>query len=273
MNEPRPAADHTARIALSVCIIAKDAASQIGDCIDSVGFADEVLVVDSGSVDATRAIAEVRGCRVIEQAWLGYGKQKQLAVAAARNDWVLCLDIDERVTPELEASIRKVVANGTIHAFKMPRRNRFLGRWLAHGEGYPDWSLRLFHRQYAGWSNDPVHEAVITTESIGHLQGAETKPLLHAACGSAVRSGCSRRLRKVGVEPPSAVYQVLHPEKGFSRRWPGLCARGGWLLCCVCQVREVDRTGQKDLNLRHLVTKTCLARISHHESALIKCVV
>jgi len=102
---------------------------------------------------------------------LGFGKQKQYAVAAARNDWVLCLDVDERVTPELEASIRNVVANGTIHAYKMPRRNRFLGRWLSHGEGYPDWSLRLFHRQYAGWSNDPVHEAVITTESIGQLQG------------------------------------------------------------------------------------------------------
>jgi glycosyltransferase involved in cell wall biosynthesis len=81
MDEPRPTVAHPARIALSVCIIAKDAASQIGDCIDSVGFADEVLVVDSGSVDATRAIAEVRGCRVIEQAWLGFGKQKQFAVA------------------------------------------------------------------------------------------------------------------------------------------------------------------------------------------------
>jgi glycosyltransferase involved in cell wall biosynthesis len=171
MNESRSAADRTDRIALSVCIIAKDAASQIGDCIDSVGFADEVVVVDSGSVDSTRAIAEVRGCRVIEQAWLGFGRQKQFAVAAARNDWVLCLDIDERVTPELAANIRKVVANGTIHAYKMARRNRFLGRWLTHGEGYPDWSLRLFHRQYAGWSNDPVHEAVITTESVGQLQG------------------------------------------------------------------------------------------------------
>ncbi|MFM7461728.1 MAG: glycosyltransferase family 2 protein [Burkholderiales bacterium] len=171
MIEPRPVAVHADHIALSVCIIAKDAASQIGDCIDSVGFADEVLVVDSGSVDATRAIAEMRGCRVIEKAWLGFGKQKQFAVAAARNDWVLCLDVDERVTSELEASIRQVVANGTIHAFKMARRNRFLGRWLAHGEGYPDWSLRLFHRQYAGWSNDPVHETVITTEAIGHLKG------------------------------------------------------------------------------------------------------
>ena len=169
MTEPRPVAHD--RISLSVCIIAKNAAGQIGDCIDSVGFADEVLVVDSGSTDATRAIAEVRGCRVVEQAWLGFGKQKQFAVAAARNDWVLCLDIDERVTPALETSIRRVIANGTIYAYKMPRRNRFLGRWLTHGEGYPDWSLRLFHRQYAGWSNDPVHEAVITTEPVGQLTG------------------------------------------------------------------------------------------------------
>jgi glycosyltransferase involved in cell wall biosynthesis len=102
MTAPRPVAVHTDHIALSVCIIAKDAANQIGDCIDSVDFADEVLVVDSGSADATRAIAEMRGCRVIEKAWLGFGKQKQFAVAAARNDWVLCLDVDERVTPELE---------------------------------------------------------------------------------------------------------------------------------------------------------------------------
>jgi glycosyltransferase involved in cell wall biosynthesis len=159
------------RIALSVCIIAKDAASQIGECIDSVGFADEVLVVDSGSQDATRDIAVDKGCRVIEHEWLGFGKQKQFAVAAARNDWVLCLDVDERVTPELAASIDAALASNTLHAYRMPRRNRFFGRWLSHGEGYPDWSLRLFHRQFAGWSNDPVHEAVMTTEPVGRLSG------------------------------------------------------------------------------------------------------
>jgi glycosyltransferase involved in cell wall biosynthesis len=173
MTEQSRHVDHPspARIPLSVCIIARNAAGQIGECIDSVGFADEVLVVDSGSEDATRAIAEVKGCKVIEQAWLGFGKQKQFAVAAARNDWVLCLDVDERVAPELQASIRAALASHTLHAYQMPRRNRFLGRWLAHGEGYPDWSLRLFHRQFAGWSNDPVHEAVMTTEAVGRLSG------------------------------------------------------------------------------------------------------
>ena len=160
-----------AKIPLSVVIIAKNAASQIAACIDSVAFAQEVLVVDSGSEDETRAIAEVRGCRVIEKEWLGFGLQKQFAVGEARYDWVLCLDIDERVSPRLEASIRAALQTQQHHAWRMPRRNRFLGRWLAHGEGYPDWSLRLFHRQFANWSNDPVHEAVITTVDVGTLHG------------------------------------------------------------------------------------------------------
>jgi glycosyltransferase involved in cell wall biosynthesis len=172
------------KIPLSVVIIAKDAASQIGECIESVKFADEVLVVDSGSNDATRAIADVAGCRVIEKEWLGFGRQKQFAVSEAKHDWVLCLDIDERISPALEASIRAVISTETPervepstaskishHAYRMPRRNRFLGRWLTHGEGYPDWSLRLFDRNHASWSNDEVHETVITTVEVGELKG------------------------------------------------------------------------------------------------------
>lgn len=159
------------KIPVSVVIIAKNAATQIGDCIDSAGFAAEILVVDSGSEDETRAIAEVRGCLVIEKEWLGFGQQKQFAVTQAKHDWVLCLDVDERVTQALEQSIRDVLANPTTRAYRMARRNRFLGRWLAHGEGYPDWSLRLFHRQHASWSNDPVHETVITTANVGELNG------------------------------------------------------------------------------------------------------
>ena len=99
----------TDKIPLSVVIIAKNAATQIGACIDSVAFADEILVVDSGSEDETRAIADVRGCRVIEKEWLGFGRQKQFAVGEARNDWVLCLDVDERVTPQLAAGIRSAL--------------------------------------------------------------------------------------------------------------------------------------------------------------------
>jgi glycosyltransferase involved in cell wall biosynthesis len=159
------------KLPLTVAIIALDAAAQIGPCLASVGFADEILVVDSGSTDATVEICHRHGARVETRAWLGFGRQKQHAVSIARNDWVLCLDADERVTEELAQSIRKAFARQRYHAYRMARRNRFLGRWLGHGEGYPDWSLRLFHRAYASWSNDEVHEAVLTTAEVGSLAG------------------------------------------------------------------------------------------------------
>lgn len=161
-----------AKLPLTVAIIALNAADQIGPCLASVdGLADEVLVVDSGSSDGTVELARSRGARVETREWLGFGKQKQHAVSLARNDWVLCLDVDERVSERLAASIRAALAGDRYHAWRMARRNRFLGRWLAHGEGYPDWTLRLFHRAHAGWSNDEVHEAVLTTTEVGRLEG------------------------------------------------------------------------------------------------------
>ncbi|MBL0142233.1 MAG: glycosyltransferase family 2 protein [Betaproteobacteria bacterium] len=159
------------KLPLTVAVIALNAEARIGELLASVGFADEVLVVDSGSTDATVSLAEARGARVIRRDWLGFGRQKQFAVSAARNDWVLCLDVDERVTPELEKSIELALAGGRFKAWRMARRNRFLGAWLSHGEGYPDWTLRLFNRSHASWSNDEVHEAVLTTAEVGRLDG------------------------------------------------------------------------------------------------------
>lgn len=159
------------RLPLTVAIIARDAAAQIGPCLASAGFADELLVVDSGSTDGTVEIARRHGARIEEREWLGFGRQKQHAVSIARNDWVLCLDADERVTPSLERSIRAALATGGYRAWRLARRNRFLGRWLAHGEGYPDWTVRLFHRAHASWSNDEVHEVVLTTTEVGRLEG------------------------------------------------------------------------------------------------------
>src|SRR5262249_21654491 len=108
--------------------------------------------------------------------WLGFGAQKNFAVANAANDWVLCLDADERLTPELAASIRAMFENDGAPrngpaAYAMARRNRFLGRWLAHGEGYPDWNVRLFDRRRARWTDDPVHEHVVADGAVGKLGG------------------------------------------------------------------------------------------------------
>lgn len=156
---------------LSVIIITLDAGTVLSECLESVRFADEILVIDAGSRDTTRAIAERHGARFVHQDWLGFGAQKQSGVERAANDWVLCLDADERVSPELAAAIEKTLQQPRFFAYDMPRCNRFMGHWLRHGEGYPDPNLRLFHRGHARWSDDPVHEHVVATTPVARLRG------------------------------------------------------------------------------------------------------
>lgn len=155
----------------SAVIITRNAAAYIEPCLQSVSFADEILIVDSGSSDTTLDIARRYGTRVIQQEWLGYGRQKEFAARQAKNDWILSIDSDERVSEELRESICGALTAPGFHAGRMARRNRFMGRWLRHGEGYPDWSLRLYHRGHARWSDDPVHEKLETDGKIITLMG------------------------------------------------------------------------------------------------------
>jgi glycosyltransferase involved in cell wall biosynthesis len=158
-------------VPLSAVIITRNAAHLLAACLDSLAFVDEVVVVDSGSTDGTAELAASRGARVVQCEWKGYGRQKQFAVEQAKNDWVLCVDSDERISPELQESIRSALAAPQTPVYRMARRNRFLGRWLAHGEGYPDWSPRLFNRMNARWSEDLVHEKVLYAVTPGTLRG------------------------------------------------------------------------------------------------------
>lgn len=159
--------------ALSLVLITRNAAAQLDACLASArALVDDIVVLDSGSEDATRAIAEHHGARVHTQAFKGFGPQKQAAVALAKHDWVLCLDADERLTPELAASIGTALASPRHPAYRFNRRNRFFGRYLKHGEAYPDPCLRLFDRTRAHWSDDAVHEKVeVAHGSVGHLAG------------------------------------------------------------------------------------------------------
>jgi glycosyltransferase involved in cell wall biosynthesis len=159
------------RAALSAVLITRNAAGVLQSCLESLAFVDEIVIVDSASNDGTVEIAQRHGARVVQKEWLGFGRQKQFAVEQARNDWVLCLDADERVSAELAASIQAALAAPVSPVYRMARRNRFLGRWLAHGEGYPDWSPRLFNRMNARWSDDLVHEKVLFAVTPGTLQG------------------------------------------------------------------------------------------------------
>jgi glycosyltransferase involved in cell wall biosynthesis len=158
-------------VPLSVVLITQNAAAQLPDCLASVAFADEVVVVDSGSSDGTADVAARYGARVVAKEWLGFGRQKQFAVEQAAHDWVLCLDADERVSPELAASLVRALEAPVAPVYRMARCNRFLGRWLRHGEGYPDWSPRLFDRKAARWSDDAVHEKVLYAVTPGTLAG------------------------------------------------------------------------------------------------------
>ena len=165
---------------LSAVLITRNAADQLAECLASVAFCDEVVVVDSASEDTTAEIARRHGARVIQSVWRGFGPQKQFAVEQARHDWVLCIDADERVSDRLRAGILDALSAPDAPAYRFPRCNRFMGRYLRHGEGYPDWSLRLFDRRSARWSDDPVHEKVLVDGNAGTLQG----DLLHESAES-----------------------------------------------------------------------------------------
>ena len=165
------------RTGLSACIITFNEADRIEACVRSVAFCDEVIVVDSHSSDGTRERAAALGVRVIERDWPGYRSQKQFAVDAARNDWVLCLDADERVSEELRAEIESWRERGFgDHAgWSVPRITDYFGRFLRHGNAYPDRLVRLFDRRRGGWVGQEIHENTRVAGRVGRLKG----PLEH----------------------------------------------------------------------------------------------
>ena len=158
---------------LTACIITYNEADRIEACVRSVSFCDEVVVVDSHSTDATRQIASSLGARVIERDWPGYRSQKQFAIDNAGNDWVLCLDADERVTGELRDEIEALRGRGfPEHAgWSVPRITDYFGRFLHHGNTYPDRLIRLFDRRRGGWIGEEIHENTRVTGSVGRLAG------------------------------------------------------------------------------------------------------
>lgn len=156
----------------SLVIITLNAVKQLESCLSSAPSASEIVVVDSGSTDGTQALAKKLGATVIDQPWLGFGPQKQFAVNSAQHDWVLCLDADEALSPELHRSIVQTLSSSpSATSFRLARRNHFMGRALNHGEGYPDWNTRLFNRQHAQWSDDMVHERVLCDKPSSTLDG------------------------------------------------------------------------------------------------------
>ena len=152
MNSPIP---------LSVAIITRDAAEQLPGCLQSVAWAGQIVVVDSGSRDDTVQIAAAGGCDVYNEPWCGFGPQKQLAVDRCRHDWVLILDADERLPPETAAVISDIVSQPpAADGYSFPRKNYFQNRWIRHAGWWPDRVVRLFRKNRGSLTAAPVHESV-----------------------------------------------------------------------------------------------------------------
>jgi glycosyltransferase involved in cell wall biosynthesis len=150
---------------VSVTIISLNESQHIADAIDSAAWADEVIVVDSGSTDDTVAIAERKGARVSTRAWTGYVDQKNHAAALAANDWIFSLDADERIPPALAAEVQALLTREpSRRAYRVPRVTFHLGRWIRTTDFYPDYQTRLYDRRAAGWHGRFVHESVRVDE-------------------------------------------------------------------------------------------------------------
>ena len=158
---------------ITACIITLNEADRIQACLAALAFCDEIVVVDSGSTDATAQLAAACGARVLQRAFDGYRTQKDFAVRAARNDWVLCVDADERVTPALRASIEAARLGGFDAAgYRFARLTEYFGAFLRHGNAYPDRVLRLFDRRRGGYRGErEIHEHVSVDGSVHTLAG------------------------------------------------------------------------------------------------------
>ena len=166
---------------ISATLITRNEARNIARAIRSLGSADEIIVVDSGSTDNTREIAAGLGARVIENAWPGFAAQKQFAVQQARHDWILSLDADEEFDAAAQAAItRWKGAEPAAAGYRFARRAYYLGRWILHSGWYPDFKVRLFDRRRASWQGDFVHESVVVSGLVETVDG----DILHYTCDS-----------------------------------------------------------------------------------------
>ena len=161
---------------LSVVIIAKDEEMNLPRCLESVKWADEIVLIDHHSTDKTATIAHEYGAKVISQDWCGFGPAKQRGVDLADSEWILSIDADEVISPELADEIREVVrCSDNVDGYYIPRRTQFLGRWIYHCGWYPDPVLRLFRKTKGSFTTAVVHEQVVVDGKVGRLK----RDLLH----------------------------------------------------------------------------------------------
>jgi len=222
---------------ISATIIACDEERRIARAIESLRCSDEIIVVDSGSVDRTTQIAAQLGARVVESPWQGYARQKNLAAEKAEHDWILSIDADEALSEALEGEIWQLKKSGPeFDAYTVPRMAQYLGRWILHSGWHPDRKVRLYDRRKAHWVGDFVHESVKTEGRVGELKSS----LLHFTCDSlsehlktmdryttlAAQELAARKQRiswtRMMTDPPWTFFRAYVLHRGFLDGFEGL---------------------------------------------------
>ncbi len=225
---------------LSALVITFNEERNIADCLSTLAFADEIVVVDSGSSDRTREIAAAMGAKVYENPWPGYGRQKNFGLRKATGAWILIVDADERVTPELGGEISRTLGapeGPPVVAYTIPRKNHEYGRWIAHGGAYPDRQMRLLRRGKGAYNDVEVHENLIVDGEVGELDS----PLLHFSERStaervvkveryatlSAKERAKRGLPRVGfsrlaLHPAATFWKIYVAKRGFRDGIPGL---------------------------------------------------
>ncbi len=214
---------------LSVTVITRNEASDIGEALKSVAWADELIVVDSISTDDTVAIARQHTDRVIVREWPGYVTQKNYAASLASHNWILSLDADERVTPGLAGEIQATLRDApSCSGYRMPRVTWHLGRWIRTTDWYPDYQLRLYDRRAAQWTGRYVHEAMSVRGPVGGLRGelqhfAYRDIADHLETIDRYTTYAARQMHETGRRA-GFVDLAVHPPLAFLRNY---VARGG----------------------------------------------
>jgi glycosyltransferase involved in cell wall biosynthesis len=221
---------------LSVIVVAMNEAHDIRGCLESVrGWTHETIVFDSGSTDGTPALCRELGARVVETDWPGDGPQKNRALDQALGDWVLCLDADERVSPELRVEIERLLELGTPHAaFSTPRRSSFCGRFMKHSGWWPDRIERLFKRGSARFTDVRTHTRLVIDGTVGSLCG----PIIHLAIDEV-----SESLDKVNSYSTSGALTLF--ERGKQASLGKAVARGLWAFIRTYVLRLGFLDGQE----------------------------
>ncbi len=223
----------------------------IAAALESVRWADEILVVDSFSTDRTVEIARRYTGRVVQHAFASHGAQHNYADSLCTHDWVLVLDADERVTPELADEIRRVREQGTGQdGFRMPRRAWYLGRWIRHSGWYPDWQTRLYRRAVTRWDGEPPHEEPKVTGKVAYFKGDLlhfTRRSLHEhievmnrytdlASAARFREGQRATAWQLAVTPPLVFFRTFILKQGFRDGWQGLVI--AYLAAAYVHIRQ-----------------------------------